>query len=172
MQTWRKKKNQIATVRMIFLHSTRSGTQQAHCAHDRLKKEDAVIDLLHKPCVIRLQVRSLWWAFKLDWWRSIQQPQSPNIKHRCWRMSVSHRLAQTARLGDSSILNKFITWSSWERMFFHLDQREALNVMCFWNCDWWCVKSSCCLSHWRLRIRCSQWSSLDCCVFFTLAKLN
>lgn len=83
--------------------------------HDRLKKEDAVIDSLRKPCVMRLRVQSLLWGFRLD--RSFQQPQSSNIKQRCWRTSITHRLKQTARLRNGSVLNKFITWSSWEGTF-------------------------------------------------------
>lgn len=62
----KEEKEQIATVRMIFPHFSRSGAEKARRAHVGLNKEDAVIDWLHKPCVMRSQARSLPCGFRLD----------------------------------------------------------------------------------------------------------
>lgn len=139
MQKWIKKTPQIATIRMLFFYFTGSGTERAHCTHGQLKKEDAGIDLLHKLCVMRSQVQSLWWGFRLDWWRSVQQPQSSNRKQRCWCTSVSLWLKQTARLHDGSILNKFMTRSLWGRMFL-IWTRKRLKTECVFKTmtdAWW-----------------------------------
>lgn len=155
---------------MIFLHFTRSGTEHAHCA-PRLAEERGRSDWFTTQTVCN-EITSAIIIVGLQTW--LIRPTASIIQHKAAvltyeRYSPPQTNSQAPRRQRfKQIYNLILV----RRDVSHLDQREALNVMCFWNGDWWCVKSSRCHSSRHGRIRRSLRSSPDCCVFFILAKLD